>query len=134
MNTRTRIVPTRAGIEAHLANIRFERVVDYLRRGRRYAGRSATSLKIDWQAMEAHLDDIVGSQDEWTVVRDLEAELSLRKERLPPLAHQEGCYSIWRKRHLKRLRGDPGQWGAVERVVYEEAREFAQECRSALKH
>jgi len=134
MTTRTRIVPMRAGIEAHLANIRFERVVDYLRRGRPHAGKSTTSLKITWQEMQAHFDDVMGSENDWIRIRDLESELSLRKERLPPLAHQEGCYSIWRQRHLKRLRGDPGQWGAVERAVYEEAREFALECRSALKH
>lgn len=38
MTTQTRTVPMRVGIEAHLANIRFERVVDYLRRGRQHAG------------------------------------------------------------------------------------------------
>ena len=50
------IVCARALIEAHLASIRFERVEDYLRRGRRYAGRSTTSLKIGWREMEARLD------------------------------------------------------------------------------
>lgn len=134
MTKQTRIVPMRVGIEAHLANIRFERVVDYLRRGRSHAGKSTTSLKITWQEMQAHFEDVTGSEDDWIRARDLESELSLRKQRLPPLGHQEGCYSIWRKRHLKRLHGDPSQWGAVERAVYEDAREFAQECLSALKH
>lgn len=134
MTTLTRIVPIHTGIEAYLANIHFERVADYLRRGRPHAGKSTTSLKITWQEMEARFDDAAGSEEDWIRIRDLESELSLRKARLPPLAHQEGCYSIWRKRHLKRLRGDPNQWGAAERAVYEEAREFAQECRSALKH
>jgi len=134
MTTQTLIVPMRVGIEAHLANIRFERVVDYLTRGRPHAGKSTTSLKITWQELQAHLDDVSGSEDDWIRLRDLESELSLRKERLPPLGHQEGGYSIWCKRHLARLHGDPSEWGAVERAVYEDAREFAQECRSALKH
>jgi len=134
MTTQTRIVPMHVGIEAHLANIRFERVVDYLRRGRPHVGKSTTSLKITWREMQAHLDAVSGPEDDWIRVRDLESELSLRKERVPSLGHQEGGYSIWCKRHLMRLRGDPSQWGAVERAVYEDAREFAQECQSALKH
>lgn len=134
MTTQTRIVPIHTGIEAYLANIRFERVADYLRRGRPHAGKSTTSLKISWQEMEAQLDDVAGSEDDWIRVRDLEAELCLRKERLPSLGDPKGSYSVWRKRHLDRLQGDPSQWGAVERLVYDEAREFARECWSALKH
>jgi hypothetical protein len=128
------IVCARALIEAHLASIRFERVEDYLRRGRRYAGRSTTSLKIGWREMEARLDNAAGSEDELTRVRDLEAELSLRRERLPPAGHPTGSFSVWRERHLDRLRGDPSQWSAVEWAVYEGALAFVEECRNALKH
>ncbi|MDP2373858.1 hypothetical protein [Reyranella sp.] len=134
MTTQTRIVPMRVGIEAYLANIHFERVVDYLRRGRPHAGRSTTSLKLTWREMQARLDAVSGPEDDWIRLRDLESELSLRKERVPSLGHQEGGYSIWLKRHLERLHGDPSEWGAVERAVYEDALEFARECWSALKH
>jgi len=121
-------------IEAHLANGRFERVVDYLRRGRRFAGEKWYRLKFDWRDLYTRFDKELGTESEWTHLHDLEAELALRHDTVPRPYPARHSYGLWREQHLKRLRGDPDQWGAGERCLYDGALLFEQAWRKAVKH
>ena len=134
MNTQIDGVRAHALLEAYLVNLRFERAVDYLRRGRRFAGEKFYRLKFDWRDLYTRFDEIAGSESEWTHLHDLEAELTLRRDtvpRPPPARHAHG---LRRDEHAKRLWGDPGQWGTAERCLYEAALSFQLECRSMLRH
>lgn len=121
-------------IEAYLGHLRFERVVDYLRRGRRFAGRSSHTLKFEWRDLDTHFDDVQGSQDDWTHLHDLEAELALRRDTVPRPYPARHTYGLWREQHAARLWGDPDQWRASERCLYEGALAFETACQNAVKH
>ncbi|MDP1837841.1 MAG: hypothetical protein Q8N31_13525 [Reyranella sp.] len=124
----------RALIEAHLANLRFERVIDYLRRGRRFAGKKFYTLKFDWRDIYTRFDEVLGTESEWTHLHDLEAELSLRHDTVPRPYPARHAHGLRREQHAKRLWGDPAQWGEAERCLYEAALLFEQSCRNAVKH
>ncbi len=121
-------------IEAYLAHLRFERAVDYLHRGRRFAREKFYRLKFDWRDIYTRFDQVAGTESEWTHLHDLEAELSLRRDTVPrpyPARHEHG---LRREENAKRLWGDPAQWGDAERSLYDAALLFEQVCRNAVKH
>lgn len=124
----------RALIEAHLANLRFERVIDYLRRGRRLAGKKFYTLKFDWRDLYTRFDEIAGTESEWTHLHDLEAELALRHDTVPRPYPARHAHGLRREQHAKRLRGDPDEWGTAERCVYDAALLFEHSCRDVVKH
>ncbi len=128
------ITRAHALIEAHLANLRFERVVGYLRRGRRFAGEKFYTLKFRWRDLYTHLDEVLGSESEWTHLHDLEAELALRHDTVPRAYPARHAHGLWREQHAKRLWGDPAEWGEAERCLYEAALLFEQSCRNAVRH
>ncbi len=134
MNKQVDHARAHALIESYLGYCRFERVIDYLRRGRRFAGEKFYRLKFDWRDIYTRFDQIVGTESEWTHLHDLESELSLRRDTVPrpyPARHEHG---LRREANAKRLWGDPGHWGETERCLYDAALLFAQSCRSAVKH
>lgn len=126
----------RAGalIEAHLANLRFERVIDYLRRGRRFAGLKFYTLKFNWRDLYARFDEVVGTESEWTHLHDLESELALRRDTVPRPRLARHAFGLWREQHAMRLRGDPAEWREAERCLYDAALLFEQSCRNTVKH
>lgn len=134
MNTQIDGVRAHALLEAYLVNLRFERAVDYLRRGRRFAGEKFYRLKFDWRDLYTRFDEIAGSESEWTHLHDLEAELTLRRDTVPRPHPARHAHGLRRDEHAKRLWGDPGQWGTAERCLYEAALSFQLECRSMLRH
>lgn len=121
-------------IEAYLAHLRFERVVDYLRRGRRFAGEKFYTLKFGWRDLYTRFDEVPGTESEWTHLHDLEAELALRHDTVPRPYPARHAHGLRREQHAKRLWGDPGQWGETERCLYEAALAFEAACRNAVKH
>ena len=128
------IARTHMLIEAHLAHIRFERVADYLRRGRRFAGKKFYRLKFDWRDLYTRFDEIPGTESEWAPLHALEAELALRRDTVPRPYPARHAHGLRREQHAKRLWGDPGQWGDAERCLYAAALLFEQSCRNAVKH
>jgi hypothetical protein len=121
-------------IEAYLAHIRFERAIDYLRRGRRFAGKKFYTLKFEWRDLYTSFDDAVGSESAWIQLHDLEAELALRRDTVPRPYPARYTHGLRREQHAKRLWGDPAQWGEAERCLYESALLFEQSWRNAVKH
>jgi hypothetical protein len=121
-------------IDAHLANIRFDRITDYVRRGRRFASNKWYTLKFEWRDLHASFDGVLGSEEEWVRLHDLEAELALRDETVPPPRKAYGVHGRWREDHAKRLRGEPGEWGEVERCLYDAALLFEESCRRVVRH
>ena len=121
-------------IETHLANLRFERVIDYLRRGRRHTSKSTRALKHSWRTLQVQFDDVSGAEDDWTRLHDMEAELTLRHESLPRPWPARGICGRWRENHLARLRGDPGFWGFAEESAFKATLAFETACRNAVKH
>ena len=121
-------------LAAYLGHLRFERAVDYLRRGRRFVGRSSHELKSEWRDLDIHFDDVQGSQDDWIHLHDLEAELTLRHDTVPRACPARHTYGLWREQHAQRLWGDPDQWRAPERCLYDGALAFEATCRNAIKH
>lgn len=121
-------------IEAYLAHIRFERAIDYLRRGRRFAGKKFYTLKFEWRDLYTRFDEVVGTESEWVHLHDLEAELSLRRDTVPRPYPARHALGLRRDQHARRLWGDPGQWGDAERGLYEAALVFEAVYRNAVKH
>ena len=121
-------------IEAFVANSRFERVVDYLRRGRRFADKKFYTLKFDWRDLYTRFDDVLGSESEWIHLHYLEAELALRHDTVPRPYPARYTHGLSREQHFRRLSGDPAQWGAAERCIYESALLLEQSWRKAVKH
>lgn len=121
-------------VDHYLANLRFDRAVDYLQRGRRFAGKKTFQLKFDWRDLYDHFDDVDGSTKDWTALHDLEAELTLRGEGTPKPRPARGVNGRWREQHMERLRGDPAKWGSTERNIFEAAQAFRRECQHAVKH
>jgi hypothetical protein len=134
MSGKIDVARAHALIEAHLRHGDFERVVDYLRRGRRFAGEKWFRLKFDWRDLYTRFDEEPGTESEWTHLRDLEAELALRHDTVPRPFPPRHAYGLKRKEQAERLWGDPNQWGPGERCLYEGALLFEQSCRNALKH
>ena len=128
------IARAHALIEAHLRHGDFERVIDYLRRGRRFAGPKFYTLKFDWRGLYTRFDKEPGTESEWIHLRDLEAELALRHDTVPRPYPPQHAYGLKRAEHAKRLWGDPDQWGEAERCLYEAALSFEMTCRNAVKH
>ncbi len=121
-------------IEAYLGHCRFERVIDYLWRGRRFAGEKFYRLKFDWRDIYTRFDQVAGTASEWTHLHDLESELSLRRDTVPrpyPARHEHG---LRREANAKRLWADPAQWGEAEWCLYDAALAFEGACRGAIKH
>ena len=121
-------------LEVYLAHLRFERAMDYLRRGRRFAGEKFYTLKFRWRDLYTRFDEIAGSESEWIHMHDLEAELTLRRDTVPRPYPARHAHGLQREQHAKRLWGDPGQWGETERSLYEAALLFEQSCRKAVWH
>ena len=128
------IVRAHTLIEAYLAHLRFERAIDYLRRGRRFAGEKFYRLKFDWRDLYTRLDEIEGTESEWTHLRDLAAELLLRRDTVPRPYPARHAHGLAREEKAKCLWGDPAQWGDAQRCLYDAALLFEQSCRSAVKH
>lgn len=121
-------------LEAYLAHLRFERAMDYLRRGRRFAGEKFYTLKFRWRDLYTRFDEIAGTESEWTHMHDLEAELTLRRDTVPRPYPARHALGLRRDEHAKRLWGDPAQWGEAERCLYDAALAFETACRNAVKH
>src|SRR3954467_6485252 len=121
MSGKTNILRAHALIEAHLANLRFQRAIDYLRRGRRFASLKFYTLKFDWRDLYTRFDGVMGTESEWTHLHDLEAELTLRRDTVPRPHPARHAYGLKRTEHAKRLWGDPDQWGEAERCLYDAA-------------
>lgn len=121
-------------LAAYLRHLHFERVADYLRRGRRFAARSSQALKVEWRNLDVRLDDVQGSLDDWIHLHDLESELALRRDTTPLPFPARGSYGLWREEHGRRLWGDPDEWRAPERCLYDGALAFEAACRHSVKH
>lgn len=121
-------------IEAYLGHCRFERVIDYLRRGRRFAGEKFYRLKFDWRDIYTRFDQVAGTESEWTHLHDLESELSLRRDTVPRPYQARHEHGLRREENAKRLWGDPAQWGDAERGLYDAALAFMEHCRKMAKH
>jgi hypothetical protein len=126
------ITHAQALIEAHLAHVRFERVVDYLRRGRRFAGEKFYRLKFDWRDFYTRFDEVAGTGCEWTRLHDLEAELALRYDTVPRPYPARHAHGLRREQHARRLWGDPVQWDEAEHGLYEAAHRVATATISAV--
>lgn len=120
----------KAMVAAYFGHLLFERVADYLRRGRAFADHPITRIKGRYLAAVR----LYRSTDHLQEIHDLEAEVALRGETMPSLKVQACDFARMQQEHLDRLGDGPDRWREIERSVATAAVAFFERCQEAVKH
>ena len=116
-------------VDAYLSHLSIERQVDYVRRGRAFKAKSTYYLQTRYLSAVRLYADCAEPERAVHDLHDLEAEVALRGETMPPLEVQCCEFSRWRQEHMKRLDAGPDAWRKPERVLVASAMAFFDNSR-----